>query len=1166
MTLDIKDTIDKNSDGWEKITQKELKQIINSKEWIKLLKESLESLNNKQKQKIIDWLEDFLNWKKIDYNSSKEDIFAFQILANLNWDKILIDGIYWNQTKRAFDKFENKNKEKYDINIEWAENASEVLNKLIDNILKDYIKKINSKEGLSLKIDDIYNEVLKTLNFVESQISKDNIYKHDIKHIVDNFLKPKEKWKQLIKYVLDISFEKEKTKKEELNLWFELFKSSIWTIFDIAKTTPKEKLSKIIDEAMKNNKIKEIFKNMPELRTILVENMPNIINSINKDEFLISLDNFFNKSKDDLLTIIETKDISKIDNKIKLKVLHNAWQVVDNLIQKDNVKDPKKSLIENFLKWFSNLEFAKKEPVLTILKIINDKNLNLEDRKELAVSASDLIKKLTNPSAGENEIVKSLDNFLLIISKKRDKIQNKELFDNLIKQFIPKESFNEKEDISKNATFFDKIKHYFNNFVDYVKEFLTEKTIEAINTDSVNWLIQKFNGKFIQTLKEKTSYNFTNILKSIRSEISTSINSNESNQENKENKKNKENNENTNISTLSWIIVDKLSDNIYHMFKKAYKEQWNLNKNDIIDWWLSTLRDVLNENKKLVLDTLKDFWVKIDKNDENHILNLAKNILEDPRFKKVLSDIIDNIANMATSKQDVTKQIYDIIQDISKNQANSLIVKQSKNELVDYGIEKVYDLLSDKKVISIIFDNIPELKWKLPDNLTEEKIHKLWLIIKRNIPVELIKNTYHKIDFNNLDQDKIISLTKDILDDKRVNTKNLINSIIDSWIIKDLNSIKLENNREKTNLNEETISNSVDIIYKILNNTDKQKVLKLSSQIWLDKIYWEDLYLVLKNTPKNLLKNDLLKNKDFLNNVINSQENIQSLILNDKKNYDSFINLSVDIAYNSINDKENFSRCLNNTFQKLWIMKFFDIKIMDTNLQKFMGKTIWENIYNLLNSVSKEDLKVFFTNNFESIKKINNKTADKNTYLKMWKQFVNIFNFDKFQKEYKDSKWTEFEKLSLSISDEIADYIKQKSETIDFLVKNSDLINKMIDGNINLKENEKIIREYWAKIFDMMNEIFKKIEKDHWKNYLSSWIDKLSNWQDKSIWNNKVLEAFKDAFIWNNKFFGVWHFLSHWFKIDTWEAIQDYFSDKDHKKDFEDTFYAFAENLNKRNW
>ena len=208
MTLNIKNTIDKNSDGWEKITQKELKQITNSKEWRELLKESLESLNKEQKLKIINWIEDFLNWKETDSNSPKEDIFAFQILNKLLTWEWEITWIYKIETKK-----DNKEIKKNDSDVQ-KKFESLWISKEWYNLLKDVWFNMNKE----------YNDIISYKDYEN--------YENYKKEIIERFKDEIDKIKHNIKIAKNYNIN---LSKDDYNKLLETKLDSLWDRFEYIK-------------------------------------------------------------------------------------------------------------------------------------------------------------------------------------------------------------------------------------------------------------------------------------------------------------------------------------------------------------------------------------------------------------------------------------------------------------------------------------------------------------------------------------------------------------------------------------------------------------------------------------------------------------------------------------------------------------------------------------------------------------------------------------------------------------------------------------------------------------------------------------------------------------------------------------------------------------------
>ena len=277
---ELKYITSKESQDGENITLDEIKKIDKQK-----LAESLSSLDPAMKNAVLTWLKNLIkNNMALLQNSSwdpqnKEAIvYALQIFGNLSGFSMKIDGVYSPELdnpefKKIFveTKTQKPNlSEKLWLPMEKlkdAKNLWEFLNTTLETLLKKYAQKLNSPEWIPLKSSEIYKELVVLLQEIDKNLPVGNIYKWNVKVIIDNFLTPKENGEKLIQSVIEkvLNPNEKELKKNDIDALKITLKWGIGTLIDIAKTQDDAKLKSYINEFKNIPKIKEYIDKIPEL-------------------------------------------------------------------------------------------------------------------------------------------------------------------------------------------------------------------------------------------------------------------------------------------------------------------------------------------------------------------------------------------------------------------------------------------------------------------------------------------------------------------------------------------------------------------------------------------------------------------------------------------------------------------------------------------------------------------------------------------------------------------------------------------------------------------------------------------------------------------------------------------------------------------------------------
>lgn len=909
---ELKYITSKESQDGENITLDEIKKIDKQK-----LAESLSNLDPALKNALLAGLKNLIqNHIKELQNAStnpqnKEAIvYALQIFWNLSGFSMKVDGVYTPELdnpefKKIFleTKTQKSNiSEKLWLPMEKlkdAKNLWEFLNTTLETLLKKYAQKLNSPEWIPLKTSEIYKELVLLLQEIDKNLPAWNIYKGNVKVIIDNFLTPKENGEKLIQTVIEKILnpnEKELNKNDIDGLKITL-KGWLGTLIDIAKTQNEAKLKSYINEFKNIPKIKEYIDKVPEFDKIF-DMIVSLVKTLDKNQLFTALDSFFEKNTDNLLKLSNKKPWELIDAKVKLEIVNGAWKIVDGLITKERV--------DLSLNKLSEFDFLKKNPLMSqILDIVNNGKLTSNDKLALFKELSNLVLNTTSPDASKaiqsENIKRSLNSIIELVSKfnKEWKVDEQKVV-KLVKEFMNGweetsmiEKIKKLKNIKELWSFLgDNFQTLYSFAVGKITwgDGIEEAIKDFVRNYRLSENISQASWNLIDRLEKAFNLNTADMILSMRKTLLES-----NTKETPTLWKNAKTDESKQAAyDIGSVIVDRVGKRWLELLKAKLASPNDavkkLTKEDIINSIFSGIGDIFKDEKlkTSVFENAKKMGAKID-NKELFIQNLVSNFLNNPEFKAIINNVstlvlsrLSNTSNVAGEldaiKNDVNKLVADFSRNYSKEWVNGAVRTFQETKLLDEGtktqilstsVSIVYDYVKEPKNIQLLLQAFPELKTKLPPGITPEKTITILSNLLKAIPKEVVgkiitdelKSGFDVNEFKKWEN--LVNILSKILQSPEVNREALLQTIIDA----ELGKIP-KNNSEKTKwspLSKEMVLSGIDSLYELLQTADHQKIQELVQSLWLDNLFAAGLQTTLKNIPKEALKSALASNMNLLN-------------------------------------------------------------------------------------------------------------------------------------------------------------------------------------------------------------------------------------------------------------------------------------------------------------
>lgn len=908
--------------------------------------------------------------------------------------------------------FHNPNSEniiqKNDIlsEVEKNENIKEIYDKLVQKILKKYIWKILSTEWVPLNKEVIYDDVINILESLDTSLNQNNIFSKKIKHIINNFLKPKEKWIKYIEISINIFLWKhENNIEKKIDTSFEILKSSLWTLIDLSRDSSEEEIQSYINEIKNISKLKKIFKIIPDLEKILTELIPSIIKWLDKDKLISQINTFYTNHKEDIINLYnKPKNLSESDvdkfNNINLHLLNWAWKILDSIINEDTV--------DSFVKSAVKLNIITKNNILRkLFFLLASNDISKKNKVLLAKQATKLIDIITTKWSTEKDLDNFGNQFLELIAKIRVNIDSRELSE-LITEILWESD--DKNNIDLNYKEVSELLWENKMKIPWI---MLRSFVWFINTkeDLINYLIESDTleenlklawWKLIERIKSLTKSDLEWIIEEMRNEINKNLNSTSSNEaiDNKDNKKE---------TTQSRNIIDKLLKYLEQDIKKIVSEKLKksepLNKSELINIIINDLIFFLEVNINLLLEHIAKQWIKIKwEKQKTYIIHLIRDILKHPKSIKTIESIINWIWKEVKNSKDIVNSFSNILKEVLSSQWESLISDEVRSEWFELWIDLFYtSLTKDKEKVIILLNIISQSTWT-EIAYKKETLSKLVFILRENISakslIKLIKKypSIKNLDFNNINLNNLYLDLYNEVDDKIW----FINSLKEVWII---NEVKTSTDES---IEEADISLWIDIIYSTLEDTEKGEVwslidtfneyfpseLKEINILW--KSLWYNLEIILRSISKNNLKDILHKYLSWINKLDNkniTEKEKTILILNISQDILSELDITIFQKQLLENAKTPFEKTYVNILDEIReisnehrymlsnsIIKWIDLynfyeswyEVKKWSKTEKEIKTYSENLFLLINKLVIKLDKSFISNNFKSYKSESN--------------------------------------------------------------------------------------------------------------------------------------------------------------------------------------------------
>ncbi|MDD2871553.1 MAG: hypothetical protein PHS49_06190 [Candidatus Gracilibacteria bacterium] len=897
-------------------------------------------------------------------------------------------------------------------------NLQELLDKTINEVIKNYLNVLNSEKGIDLSKQGIYNDVLKVLDGLSKDLSSSNIFKSDIDLIKNNFFIPKDKGLALVDFAINEHLSKKhsdvvKINQDNIDGFYNILESSFATLYDVSINKSPEQLDKYIDELQRNPKIKDTFEKFPDLKKIIFQVGPSFLNSSSKEVFMSSLHTFLNSIRGDIIKFGKylngdnSINFQDIDDS-KLSIINNSSKFLSSLLNEESVDKFTKNIVET--------ELVSKNPtLLELMDIINKPDFPKSDKLLLSNKILEGIELFSTKDLKDESVNDYISSLLGIISSVSKNIDNKDLL-----SLIKKMRGGNENDIDVDLNLKDLGDFLWKNKSDLIaigsevlkKWFngenisLNKLIIELLKDDVISKNFNSLGTKLIENLRKITKIDLTKYAVEFRKKIL---------EHNFDNKNSNVVENDSGVEKIEKNLIDGFSNKVESSVSELVNSKLNaeknnkLNKDEIIKVVLNDLKLFLGENSNLVFEYAKELGFKVDgKSDRKNILKLLSNVLENPKLLNVISKIIENIGKNIDGKGDIIKQIDLLIKETINNKGGKLlsgIGSESRDMITDTFYDEI---LGNRENISTLL-NVLGNDFKMLDNLDKNSIEKITVIFKKYVGKEKVRSILDKVDvkspFNNL-RDIGIDIYNSIHD-----KTGFINELLENGIIETINEVGGIESEKSNKIDKTELDLGVDLLYSTLESTNNKDLSitlnNILKKIGLNNI--SDLTILGKNVGENIVsflksvdskdfkmflnvnKNKLfgLYNAEFSNDkeiLLYSNLSIELFKIVDLKKFqneykgvsmDSKESLALDLSdefVEVINEKGDLIQTLTEKGIDLYNIYTGKIDINQVNPE--MIKMYGRQVFDLLNSVvSKIDSK-YLENNIKIEEGENNKIVE----------------------------------------------------------------------------------------------------------------------------------------------------------------------------------------------
>jgi len=884
----------------------------------------------------------------------------------------------------------------------------EILDQTINEIINNYLKDINSTEGINFSREWIYKAVIDVFEWLWRWLEKDNVFIKDIELIKNNFLLPKEKWLSLVDFAINEKFNNDKKNLEFVDInddnveeYFNVLKSTLWALYDIWKKSTPEEMNNYINEFKNSDEVKEIFDNFPDLEKIIFDIVPTFVNSVPKEKFISSIWNFLDSITGDIIAFssyMNSKaEINKDQfNTSKLNVLNNSSKFLRSLINKDNVNVFSNKLYELKL-------VADNKVVDQLLGIVNWENFSEEDKLLLTDKVLEWVEIFSNIEITDENINEYINSLMWLISKLSKNIPNKKLL-SLINSLKWWEETWDNVDVDLNLkelwNFLWKNKgnliniswELLNRWYEWKNVSLNKLIIELFKNDIISNKLSILWEKLVENLRKITKIDLTKYALDFRKQfLSYNFWWKEVTKEKKEKLTQIEWDL---ISTFWWKLEKSVSELV--IWKINSKENNNLKKEEIIWVVLKDLKSFLKLNSEKVFEYAEELWYKVEgEQDRKNILNIINSVLDNPKLTNIISIVIENLWKELSWKTDIVKELDLLIKDALENKWWVILEGTEKNTK-DLAFDTFYNnVLWNKENIQTVL-NLFWGNFELPKEIDWNTITKVSQIFKKYLDKNTLSGLINKIDIDNPTKDiKEISIWLY----KWIKDKTwFISELLDIWIIDKVKSLWWETNNESENISIENVNIWIDLLYTTFESADKKDMsetlnnILTKSGLWeitnmtiLWKNMWENIVSFLSSVEKNELKTFLWNNIEVLNKLLNWN-------LSENEKIVIYSNLSTDLIkiidikkfqkeyyQEDLDSNEKLGLDLADEFKEVLSEKWYLIKSLVSKAKDISDiynwtidisqvdpeiiKSYWKEVFDLLHSViSKIDKKYLWKN------------------------------------------------------------------------------------------------------------------------------------------------------------------------------------------------------------
>ena len=272
---------------------------------------------------------------------------------------------------------------------------------IINKVLHFYITELSEKREINFSPAKIRKDIIILLR--ESNLGKFTTQEKE--YFIQNFLEPEMEGTlfidETIKFFLNpketenmLEMQRKAIRKIDFDFMFNTLKKLVWTVIDAATNTQwKENLTPFIQKIENFSSTQKLFESFPDLRTIIVEILPQIAKNTNKQEFLKDLDTLWKKL-----------EVLYVDDTPNIELFHDCFQLIKNILPQ-NPQDI--STLEKHISW---LEIVKNNAIASsILDLLKIPSISPKLKKKLLQDTLNICIIATKKSINEDELNQGIE-------------------------------------------------------------------------------------------------------------------------------------------------------------------------------------------------------------------------------------------------------------------------------------------------------------------------------------------------------------------------------------------------------------------------------------------------------------------------------------------------------------------------------------------------------------------------------------------------------------------------------------------------------------------------------------------------------------------------------------------------------------------------------------